>query len=320
MSGIVGILHLDGAPVDPQLLQRLTDSLVFRGPDATGMWISDNNVRCVGFGHTLLKTTPESAFEHQPFTLDGSLWIVADARVDARTELIAELRAHGEDPCVSVTDVELILRAYRVWGETCLEHLLGDFAFAIWDGPRRRLLCACDHLGVKPFYYAHLGPLFIFSNTLNCVRQHPGVSNRLNDLAIADFLLFEMNRDAATTSFADIERLPPAHLLDCHDGAISIRRYWSLPDSGPIHYRREAEYLEHFTELLDTAVADRLRTDSAAILMSGGLDSPTVAVSAQRVFARQGASSGLRAYTRVFDHLIPDHERHYAGLVGKALN
>src|SRR5262249_48512898 len=181
MSGIVGILHLDGAPVDRGLLRRMTDFMKFRGPDEQRIWVDGN----VGFGHTLLRTTFESEHEHQPFSLDGKTWIVADARVDTQTELIAKLKAHGEDVKRGVPDVELLLRSYRVWGEDCVHHLRGDFAFAVWDAPQRRLFCARDHLGVKPFFYADLGTAIIFSNTLDCVRQHPEVSDRLNDLAIA---------------------------------------------------------------------------------------------------------------------------------------
>ncbi len=142
MSGIVGILHLDGAPVDRQIMQRLTDFQSFRGPDAKQIWIDGN----VGLGHTLLRTTDESERETQPFTLGDGVWIVADARVDARQELIAELQSKGQQipsgANSGITDVELILRSYQVWGEDCLEHLLGDFAFGIWDGPRKKLFCA----------------------------------------------------------------------------------------------------------------------------------------------------------------------------------
>src|SRR5262249_44415654 len=152
MSGIVGVLHLDGAPIEPGLLERLTASLAFRGPDAQKIWLGGH----VGFGHTLLKTTEEAEHEAQPFRLDGRTWIVADAGVDARRDLIAALGARGQEPPagLAATDVELLLRAYLAWGEGCVEHLLGDFAFAVWDGPRNRLFCARDHMGVKPFYYA----------------------------------------------------------------------------------------------------------------------------------------------------------------------
>src|SRR5206468_123742 len=99
-----------------------------------------------------------------------------------------------------------LLRAYRTWGEDCVDHLLGDFAFAVWDGPQQRLFCARDHLGVKPFFYACLGQTVVFSNTLDCIRQYSAASEKLNDLAIADFLLFGLNQNPVTTSFADIQR------------------------------------------------------------------------------------------------------------------
>lgn len=314
MSGIVGLLNLDGRPVEPALLERLAAFLAFRGPDAQRTWLGGH----VGFGLALLKTTAED--EHAPpFGPDGEIRIVADARVDGRRDLEAKLRAHSYDPPADAGDAELILRSYQLWGEKCVEHLLGDFAFAIWDGPRRRLFCARDQMGVKPFFYAHLGPLFLFSNTLDCIRRHPAISSRLNDLSIADFLLFDLIQDPAATAFADIRRLPPAHLLLCDKESLAVRRYWTPSVTSPIHYRRPAEYLEHFRDLLDTAVADRLRTESACLFMSGGLDSPTVAASARRVASRNGGATRLWAYTQVFDSLIPHEERHFAGLVAQAL-
>ncbi|HXU19577.1 MAG TPA: asparagine synthase-related protein [Verrucomicrobiae bacterium] len=315
MSGIVGILHLDGAPVDAELLQRLVDFQKFRGPDAQQIWISGP----IGLGHTLLKTNDEPVHECQPFHLGDDIWIAADARVDGRSDLAAKLTAAGQKHPPDATDAELILRSYRAWGEACLEHLLGDFAFAIWDGREQKLFCARDQMGVKPFYYANIGSLLVFSNTLDCVRQHPAVSDRLNDLAIADFLLFETNQDAATTAFADIRRLPAAHSLRCDRGAVSIRRYWTLSVTEQIRFKQDAECIERFRVLLDQAVADRLRTKSAGILMSGGLDSTTVAATARRILTASGNDNGLFAETVVLDELTPDNERHYATLAANAL-
>jgi asparagine synthase (glutamine-hydrolysing) len=316
MSGIVGIFRRDGAPAEPALLQSLTRFLCFRGPDACEVWSEGP----VGFGHTMLRTTQEAAHERQPATLDGRLWITADARIDARAGLIEKLKAKSSAASglsLSTPDAELILHAYDIWGVACVEHLLGDFSFGIWDASRRRLFCARDQFGVKPFYYAHVGSSVVFSNTLDCVRQHPLVSDRLNDLAIADFLLFEMNQDSATTSFADIQRLPAAHLLECDRDTFSVRRYWTLSVTQPVHFKQDREYLERFRELLDQAVADRLRANSAGILLSGGLDSPTVAAAAKRLLAQN--KSELFAYTAMVDRLIPDDERHYASLVADAL-
>jgi asparagine synthase (glutamine-hydrolysing) len=315
MSGIVGVVHFDGEQVDRHLLGQMTAFMASRGPDAQEIWTDGH----VGFGHALLKTTDESGHERQPFTLDGRTWIVADARVDARRDLVPQLQAHGhEDLSPDATDVELILRAWQTWGENCVEHLLGDFAFAIWDAPKRSLFCARDHLGVKPFFYAHLGQKLIFSSSLDCIRQHPAVSDRLNDLAIADFLLFDLNQDLATTSFADIQRLPPAHSAKWSTAGAQLRRYWTLPIDEPLYFRKSEDYVDRFRELLDHAVADRLRTRKIGVMMSGGLDSPTLAATASRLLRTRSADGEVRAFTNVIDG-FDRNERHYAGLVAKHL-
>src|SRR4026207_274642 len=118
-------------------------------------------------------------------TLDGKVWLTADARLDARTDLIRKLT-----PQQSPDDAELILHAFEKWGENCVTHLLGEFAFAIWDSRARRLFCARDHFGVKPFFFAHIANSFVFSNTLNALRLDPRVSSELNEIAVGDYLLF----------------------------------------------------------------------------------------------------------------------------------
>src|SRR5690242_2989091 len=131
------------------MLERLTRSLAFRGPDAEGIWCGG----AVGLGHTLLRTTRigvsqevrDAERDKQPVTLRGKLWIVADARIDARAELIEKLQAKSGSSfpiSLSTPDAILILHAYDIWGDACVEHLLGDFSFAIWDTTRHRLFCA----------------------------------------------------------------------------------------------------------------------------------------------------------------------------------
>ena len=310
MSGIVGIVNLDGAPVDRSLLKTMTDYLAPRGPDAQDLWIDGN----VGFGHTMLRTTWESKHEHQPFSLDGQVWITADARIDDRETLVGELKAKGQEVVCAAPDVELILHAYHAFGEECVEHLIGDFAFAIWDGRIRRIFCARDQMGVRPFYYFQSGKTFVFSNTLNCVRLHPDVSDKLNDLAIADYLLFDMNQDKATTTFADIQRIAPAHSLAVSKDHCVSRRYWSMPIDEPVYYKHNSDYVDRFTELLTQAVRDRSRADWIGVHMSGGLDSSSLAAAACQL--RRPA---VAAFTHVFDHLIPDQERYYSGLVADRL-
>lgn len=314
MSGIVGVVHLDDTPVDQRLLVRMTAALAGRGPDDQRVW-SDGPV---GLGHTLLLTTTDPG-PSQPATLDGNVWIVADARIDGRKELIRKLESRGRPRLRAASDADLILHAYHCWGEDAVEHLLGDFAFAIWDRPTRRLFCARDHFGVKPFYYAHVRGRFVFSNTLECVRRHPDVGDALDELAVADFLLFASNQDSRTTTFADVRRLAPGHGLTCQDGLVCQRRYWTLPHEGRIRYRRSREYVDRFVELFREAVSDRLRTKAVGIWMSGGLDSTSIAATAKHVLTPDAAPVALRAQTTVYDTLIPDEERRYATLAADAL-
>ena len=232
--------------------------------------------------------------------------ISADARIDNRRELIKRLNASQ-----TTTDAELILLAYEAWGEDCVNHLLGDFAFAISDTRRKRIFCARDHFGVKPFFYSRVNGVFIFSNSLNALR--PRVSDELNEVAIGDYLLFGLNQDLSSTTFRDIQRLPAAHTLTVTGDAIKIRRDWTLVMPEPVRFRDPQDYVERFEELLTTAVTDRLRgTDRIAISMSGGLDSTSLAaISADQL--------EVYGYSNVYDELIPDEERHYSTLAANYL-
>ena len=318
MSGIVGLIHTNKAPIDPSWLCRMTEVMTFRGPDAQTVWSQD----FVGLGHAMLQTTWESAAESQPYTIDRQVWIVADARIDDRQTLIEKLglthRINGGAQIL--TDVELILQAYLRWSDDCTQHLLGDFAFGIWDDRTQRLFCARDQLGVKPFYYAQVGDCLLFSNTIGCLRHHPQVSSTLNDRTVGDVLLFDLNYDVTTTIFADIQRLPPAHTLTWSlERGLQTRQYWTMPVPELIRYSNSQDYIDRFQELMSQAVGDRLRTDKVASFFSGGLDSTTIAATAVAVAKQRSQPLDLRALTIVYDTLIPDRERYYAGLAAASL-
>ncbi|HXX19669.1 MAG TPA: asparagine synthase-related protein [Candidatus Acidoferrum sp.] len=315
MSGVVGIFQRDGAPVERALLESLTHSLAYRGPDGQEVWADGS----VAFGHALLRTTAESLGESQPASLDRRYWITADARIDCRAELESQLASAGRKCRRGAPDPELLLHAYAAWGEACVQHLRGDFAFAIWDARERALFCARDHFGLKPFYYADLGDSFFFSNTLGCLRLIPEISEELNDLAIADFLLFGANYDLASTAFREIRRLPPAHFLKVSADGLRVERYWSPPVDGRVRYRHADEYVEHFQVLLQAAVADRLRTSRAGILLSGGLDSSSIAATARGLSLNSGGVGDLRAYTITYESLLPDRDGEHARDVAEFL-
>jgi asparagine synthase (glutamine-hydrolysing) len=268
----------------------------------------------------LFRTTWESAYERQPLTLDQQVWIVADARVDAREELVRKLGCRHDLVLNQTPDVELILRAYLKWDEACLDHMIGDFSFAIWDGRLRKLFCARDHFGVKLFYYVWTGTTFIFSNTIAALRLHPDATNRLNERALGDFLLFDCNWTLDTTFFADIQKLPAAHQLTVARSRLKRRKYWQLVTPDRPSFRREEEYVEGFGERLDQAVVDRLRTEKVAISFSGGLDSTNMALAARNSIQRRSQQTDIKAFTTVYDSLIPDNERHYSGVAAQSLN
>lgn len=315
MSGIAGLFHRDGAPVKKGLLQAFARFLSYCGPDAQEVWLGDS----IGLSHAMLRTTRESVTERQPANLEGHFWITADARLDCRAQLESELERAGCRYHRPAADSELILQAYAAWGELCLQRLRGDFAFAIWDAPRKVLFCARDPIGIKPFYYAELDNAVLFSNTLNCVRLHPEVPSELNEAAVADFLLFGLNCDNSTTTFRDIRRLPPGHFLAASQEGLRTARYWAVPTDGCIRYRRAGDYIENFLSLLQAAVADRMRTDRVGILLSGGLDSSSIAATARELSRNSEETADLRAYTITYESLIPDrdeaHAREVAGFL-----
>ena len=315
MSGIVGIVHWDGILVDPGLLARMTDALKSAGPDGQQIWLGG----AVGFGHASLRSSRDGTPETQPLSLDGRTWITANARIDGRADLVHQLKAHGCHGLRDATDAALILHAYRVWGESCVRNLLGDFAFAIWDGERRRLFCARDHFGVKPLFYAEGSGFIVFSSSLDCVRLNPRVSSALNDQAIADFLRMGGMKDPTMTSLTHIRRLPAAHYLVADDERVRAKGYWRLPVDGEVRYRRGREYVDHFVELLEQALSDRLRAREVGVLMSGGLDSTTVAATAKRCLSRNPSPFNLRAYTTVCQRVVRDPELRYAPLAANAL-
>lgn len=316
MSGIVALLQLDGAPVDAALLERMTASLAFRAPDGARA----RSAGPLGLGHALLRTGDRERAVEEPLTLDGETWIAADARIDGRAELVSDLRSAGRVVDEDASSAELILHAYAAWGDASPARLLGDFAFALWDAPQRRLFCARDLFGVKPLYHARAGAALVVSNTLDAVRLHPGVSDALDEAAVADFLVHGHPQALDLTIWRDVRALPPAHALVAGDGEVRVRRWGALPaEAEPLRYRRVADYVGHYLAVMGDAVRDRLPDGGAAIFLSGGRDSTTIAALAREAADRGERRTELRGYTAVYDRLMPDEERRYTAMAAEAL-
>lgn len=233
-----------------------------------------------------------NSFSPQPETR-GALTLVSDARIDEGGS---------------------ILDAYERWGDACVDHLLGDFSFAIWDSVRGRLFCARDFIGIRQLYYARTANAFIVSNAIAPILRHDEVGEELEESSMAKFLIGGTNEFPVDTFYPPIKRLPPAHTLTWDGQRLDIRCYWSLPLDGAIRYRDRRDYVAHFQDVFDRAVADRLRDrNTAAAMMSGGLDSTAISVTAQRNLA-----TALRAYTTSFAAMLHDEEASWAARVAEA--
>ncbi len=316
MSGFAGIVSLDGAPPDALLLQRMAERLAFRGPDGTHITTKPG----AGFCFAFLRTGPAPQCTSQPCSLDGRVWLLGDVRLDGREDLRRKLEQHGDEIAADATDEELVLRAWRRWGEACLPDLMGDYAFALWDGEARQLWCARDLMGARPFFYAQKGNRLYFSNTLQAMRCSPEISADLDPHYIGDFLLQGSCQYPSRTALGEISRLPAGHLLRFASAGTAVRRFISLPIEEPVLLKREEEYVERFLELLAQAVVDRLPPDRAAIYMSGGLDSTSVAAVALKYSRTCTYPTSLRAYCLDCQPLFDDQEgrlaRRAAGHLG----
>lgn len=311
MSCIVGVINLDGAPVDRQLLGDMTGAMETRAPDGSSIWCSGH----VGFGHAVLRVSDEAEDRWQPLTLDNEVWITADARIDGRDELIRRLRAAGYDGLQAVPDAELILHAYNLLGETFLQNIIGDFAFALWDSRTTTLICARDHFGVRPFFYVKTDHIFLFASDIAALLRHPAVSTQLDDEFVGDFLLFGNPQNSEQSIYRDIRRLPAASYIRTKRDEFYLRRYWTLPRDQEIRFRRQSDYIDRFQELLVLAVTDRLSTNRTAFELSGGMDSTTIASLATT------SAHSVTAYTVTAHDLLPaDREGYYAGMVASYLD
>ena len=243
----------------------------------------------VALGHTVLATTPEALVEQLPLT-DGAsgCTITADVRLDNRDELIAALGLARETRTIG--DGELILRAYLQWDEDCPTHLLGDFAFAIWDPRERKLFCARDHMGMRQFNYCHVPErLFAFATVDTALLALDGVPGTINQPRIADLIADLEGHDFTSTFFEHVHRLPPAHALTIDLAGLRSRRYWRLEPGPQLELPTDDAYAEAFLEVLTEAVRCRLRTaGGVGAMLSGGLDSTSVAAIAAGLLADDG--------------------------------
>ena len=313
MSGIAGILNLTGEPVDPALLGRMTASIAHRGPDGIRYAIDGP----IGIAHCKLATTPESLAETQPLWDESHTCCLAlDGRVDNREELARDLKSAGA-VLRDGSDAELVLKAFLAWRADSPRRIVGDFAYIVWDCSSRRLFCARDHVGIRPFYYYTDGSVFLWASELRPLLQHPAVPRVPNEGMIAEYLADRIcTRDE--TLYRDIRKLPGACCATVDSSGTSVRAYWTLNPEESIRYKRDADYAAHFSAVFEKAVRCRLRTNTPHIgaELSGGLDSSSVVMTADRLLTAEGRPK-LRTFSLIFPGLPCDETQYIQAVVDR---
>jgi asparagine synthase (glutamine-hydrolysing) len=272
MCGICGELRFDGAPPDMAALARMSAPLARRGPDDAGTYQDGP----LAFGHRRLSIIDLSAHAHQPM-VDAALQLslVFNGTLYNYRELRAELQAKGYR-FFSDGDSEVILKSYHAWGEQCVTHFKGMFAFAIWDQRSRQLFLARDRFGIKPLYLTQTAQRLRFASTLPALLAGGGVDTTLDAVALHHHFTLHTVVPAPRTVLKGVRKLPPASTQRFDpDGTVTGQVYWTLDATRPEIPRSEAQWLEATREQLTQSVKRRLLAADVpvGVLLSGGLDS-----------------------------------------------
>lgn len=291
MSGIYGIFNRENNPIDQNQLNILGDVMQVWGEDGQHQWLNHN----IGLGHVPLHIAPHSKFDIQPYhdPICDELVITADSRLDNRTELIHKLNLE-KTQTNSITDAAIILASYKKWGQDCVTHLLGAFAFAIWEGHEKSLFCARDHFGIRPFVYFTSAEWFIFASDIEAVLTSPLVPKKFNlPLISAHLQQCTLYARKSQTFFENIYKIPSAHTMVITQDDFHKERFWSANEAPEIRFAQVDDYAAHLRELLHKAVACRLLSDfQIGAHVSGGLDSAAIVYYAHHILKRQGKELG----------------------------
>jgi len=302
MPGIAGLYQVDKATVHAEAIAPMVEAQKHRAPDGCSIWREG----AVALAQLQMHTIPAVAGQESPLvSRDGMMVLVSDARIDNREELFSALALTGEDRR-TVSDAALILRSYALWGTRCVDHLIGAFAFALWDAHESHIFCARDHAGVRPFYYYVDGQRFAFASEVNGVLAHPDITGTANEERIADFLS-HVHLSDEYTFYREVLRLPAGHCAVVNTSGLTKRRYWEWQLPEQLNLPSPEAYQERFRSIFGEAVRCRLRGEGGVgSLLSGGLDSSGITTMAAKLSAEP-----LPTFSAVFDQSSDSDERRY---------
>jgi asparagine synthase (glutamine-hydrolysing) len=301
-------LHAD----DRARVVAMRDIASHRGPDDAGLFVDER----AALGHRRLSIV-DIASGHQPLgNEDDTVQIVFNGEIYNHMAVRTQLEAGGHRYRTRC-DTETIVHAYEQWGDACVEHLRGMFAFAIWDSPRRRLLLARDRLGIKPLYWAVVNGRLLFGSEIKSILASGLMRAEANEHALPE-LLGTRYLSGAETLFNGIHRLMPGHTLIFEDGQVTERRYWDVPvgqRNDAVTRMSERQIVDRFRELLEESVRVRLMADvPLGMFLSGGLDSSAIAAIMARMIDRPLQTFSVAFKQRAFSELD------YARQVATAIN
>lgn len=274
MCGICGVWEYgaEEGRVESALVERMRDVMTHRGPDDAGELIFDEGRG--GFGFRRLSIIDLSPAGHQPMRgCTDRVWLVFNGEIYNHAELRVGLEQRGHR-YASRTDSETILHLYEERGLDFVNDIEGDYAIALWDADRERLVLARDRAGVKPLYFYQRDGRFIFASEIKAILEHPAVTPEVNEEALYHYLTF-VTTPAPQTLFQGVQKLPAGHMLVVdRDGAARMTQYWdALPPVSPV-VRSEAEHQKNILELLRASIKKRMMADVPfGVFLSGGVDS-----------------------------------------------
>ena len=283
MCGITGIYIVNNpSEVQKDTLIKMRDTLIHRGPDDSGLYISPD--KKLGFGFRRLAIIDLSRAGNQPMANeDKTLWLMFNGEIYNFQELKEELIKKGHQ-FKSKTDSEVLLHLYEEKGEKCLDDLNGMYAFVIWDEKQQKLFASRDRIGIKPFYYYYKDGVFLFGSEIKAILAHPFVKREPDLEGISHYLTFSCT-PAPFTLFKNIKKLPPAHYLTLDKfGHLETHRYWSPLNTqysilNTSQENQEQFYIQKVRELLQDSIERQMVSDVPfGCFLSGGIDSSTNAV------------------------------------------
>jgi asparagine synthase (glutamine-hydrolysing) len=313
MCGIAGIVSRNTALVQQQKLQSMATALQHRGPDGEGFWMDGKNN--VGFAHRRLAIIDLSSTGAQPMHYKGRYSIVYNGEIYNYIELRNELKKLGHHFSTQ-SDTEVILAAYAEYGNECVQHLDGMFAFAIWDDEYQELFAARDRFGEKPFYYFFDGEQLVFASEMKALWA-AGIGKETNNTMLLNYLTlgFVSNpANAEETFYTNIQKLPAASSLiyAIDDSDIIVSQYWDLDKEAISDMVDEQQIQQHFHELFHQSVKRRLRSDVAVgTSLSGGLDSSSIIAAVSK---GQTNNPQLNSFSAIFPGFEKDESEHIAAI------